>query len=450
MTAGRSADEPRRGMLPATHRDPERSSGLEALARAVQVGLAVPMAVVALVEPERVVVLASVGEADVDAARRGMPLFESFCHRVADDRRPLILDDASLDRATSDSDATEDVGASAWIGMPVLVEGSDEIGVLCAIDHVPRVWTARHLELLRALAEAARVMMSASTKALDATEAQTAVDAHVVATRRVEAELRRERENRAAELQHMARRLQQGLLPRLHVASASAEVLSLYQPGEQRMLLGGDFLDVYEHPSGALSLLIGDVSGHGPDAASFAVGLRAAWRALLLTGTGPTRILAALNDIAHSERRDPEMFATVCYCLLAPKRDQLTWASAGHPPPLLLERATRQLVGRPGPPLGVVDCGDWTPTRTTLSPRAAVLLYTDGLIEGRRGPDADARYGSDALIQSIDEVRTKTPLDQASLEAIVAAARHANGAPLADDVAMLLTSLRPGPAPKKF
>ncbi|MCW2545771.1 MAG: putative Sensory transduction histidine kinase, partial [Mycobacterium sp.] len=158
---------------------------------------------------------------------------------------------------------------------------------------------------------------------------------YAVERRRAEESARQLRE---AELQQAEiNRLTRGLLPQPQLLSSDLFVQSRYTPGERRQVLGGDFYDVVEEASGTLHLLVGDVSGHGPDEAALGVHLRVAWRTLVLAGVASERVLAILEDILVRERRTDEIFATVCQLVVhADRRSAGLWL-AGHPVPILLD-----------------------------------------------------------------------------------------------------------------
>ncbi len=135
-------------------------------------------------------------------------------------------------------------------------------------------------------------------------------------------------------------------------------------------------------------MLIGDVSGHGPDEAALGACLRIAWRTLTLALRPPQETLAGMQQMLTHERHAPDMFATLCVAVVAPDRASAEIFLAGHPPPVLADasgaaaaRASSTSARRsasstppPGAPTPIVLTGDWS-----------LLLYTDGLIEGRIG-----------------------------------------------------------------
>lgn len=132
-------------------------------------------------------------------------------------------------------------------------------------------------------------------------------------------------------------RLERGLVPHPIVNDPSIRIASSYLPGRRRALLGGDFYDAVEAADGSLHLLVGDVSGHGPDEAALGAGLRIAWRALILSGADGDLVLRTLQRVIEHERRVPEMFATLCMLEIAPDRREVCMRRAGHPPPVLID-----------------------------------------------------------------------------------------------------------------
>ncbi len=231
--------------------------------------------------------------------------------------------------------------------------------------------------------------------------------------------------------------LQRALLPRVSVTGQGIVVTSCYRPGEQRLALGGDFYDAVELPDGTVAMVIGDVSGHGPDAAAIGANLRASWRMLALARRRPEDLVRELELMVVAERGTAELFVTLCCAWIAPGRDRLSVLSAGHPPPLLLGPTPVSIVCPTGPPLGVVEDGRWEVFEHRLGADAELLFYTDGLVEGRASPGSDRRFGLDGLIALLPG----TPVDQGILDGVLDAAVAAHGEELPDDVAVLVIRL---------
>ncbi|WP_181781049.1 ATP-binding SpoIIE family protein phosphatase [Pseudonocardia pini] len=195
-------------------------------------------------------------------------------------------------------------------------------------------------------------------------------------TRQLDQARAHERENR---------RLGRGLLPTPLLCEQPLRLTTRYQPGERQLLLGGDFYDCIETDDGTVHVIIGDVSGHGPDEAAVGVSLRIAWRTLILAGVPAAHVLPILDKVLVTERHDPTLFTTVAMVSVAADRDRLALYLAGHPAPLLLDGTVPRLLPDHalGVPLGVRLGTTWPPVEVPLPRDWALMLYTDGLIEAR-------------------------------------------------------------------
>jgi serine phosphatase RsbU (regulator of sigma subunit) len=232
-------------------------------------------------------------------------------------------------------------------------------------------------------------------------------------------------------------RLERGLLATPLVFETSVGLATHYQPGRRRALLGGDFYDAVQLPDGSVQAVIADVCGHGPDEAALGVCLRVAWRALVLAGVPADALLETLEDILEYERHEESVFTTLCMATVYLGRARAELRVAGHPPPLVLvgdEVRTIEL-DRSGPPLGVSEDARWAPQEIELPPGWALLLYTDGLIEGRRGT---GRLGEEGLVELVVTARRAGADPWALLRTVVERAEEHNGGPLLDDAAALL------------
>ena len=191
--------------------------------------------------------------------------------------------------------------------------------------------------------------------------------------------------------------LQRGLLQPVGGAVDDMEVVSRYAPAEDHLEVGGDFFDVLPLADGSAMLVIGDVVGHGIDAASAMGQLRSAVRALSTTTSSPARLLELLDEFALLV--PPCAFATAAIVVVAPDRQTLRYSLAGHPPPVW--RDTSGAVGLLGEalsrPLGIVF-GDRPEATVELAAGYTFCLYTDGLIE-RRGEIIDV--GLDLLVATM-------------------------------------------------
>jgi PAS domain S-box-containing protein len=267
-------------------------------------------------------------------------------------------------------------------------------------------------------------------------------EAREAEARENEAEMLREQRRVELERRDLASRFQRSLLPRVDVRPRGVRLCSLYQPGETRMLLGGDFFDAFPLSDGRLALMIGDVAGHGPESASLAVALRASWRALLLSGTvSSDTVIAALNEIALAEQASEEAFATVCVCKISAERDELVWSSAGHPAPIVDSSGTiGDLKGIIAPPLGIAPRANWPRNSVRVAAGDRILLHTDGLTEGRARPDDQARLGLPGLLDALRQISGE-PFSHGTLKRLVDDITASNGEALPDDVAILAVEI---------
>ena len=233
-------------------------------------------------------------------------------------------------------------------------------------------------------------------------------------------------------------RLERGLLPSPLLTDSRLRVSARCLPGGKHHLLGGDFYDVVETSDGWVHALIGDVCGRGPAEAALGVCLRVAWRTMVLAGRPADEILATLSDLLEHERQDDTMFATLCMMSVHPDRTTGWVRMAGHLPPLLLTRGgVAELPTRPAAPLGLSEVRDWPGTQVRLDGSWSILLYTDGLIEGRIGKGSE-RLGSEGLMDLIRE--SLSALDRPGeelLDQVIDRVRELNGGDLDDDLAVL-------------
>ncbi|MGY1456316.1 SpoIIE family protein phosphatase [Streptomyces sp. SS8] len=191
-------------------------------------------------------------------------------------------------------------------------------------------------------------------------------------------------EQQAAERNRMTLQLQRAIMPptRGPIDAGGLDIAVRYRPAEKDHLVGGDWYDAVVLPSGQVLLSVGDVAGHGIEAATGMVVLRNALRGLATTGAGPAQILAWLNTVAHHLTEN--VTATAVCGLYDPDTRTLRWARAGHPPPVLVRRgeaAALPLVG--GLLLGAIAEAGYEEEKLVLETGDMLLMYTDGLIERR-------------------------------------------------------------------
>ncbi|MFE4972405.1 SpoIIE family protein phosphatase [Kitasatospora sp. NPDC056651] len=226
---------------------------------------------------------------------------------------------------------------------------------------------------------------------------------------------------RFARSQGLALELQRALLSEPGSPHPNLSLASRYLPSGSSSVVGGDWFETVRLPFGRTLLAMGDVMGHGVEAAVDMSHYRSALRDLAGMDLPPHRILRQLDDVISAD--DSARPATCLLALADPGRGRWTLSSAGHLPPALIApgRPTTLLRVPTGPPLGT-GLGGYQQTTRPLLPEQTLLLYTDGLVE-RRGEDIDV-----------------------SLERLAALRLPATG-DLDDLLDALLHSLVPPPAP---
>lgn len=182
---------------------------------------------------------------------------------------------------------------------------------------------------------------------------------------------------------HVTLELQRAILP-LHEAPFDLPGLRAvvrYLPASRDSRVGGDWYITAEMPGGHVLLAIGDVGGHGLAAAAGMARLRGALAGLAITGSPPQRLVGWLNDLVHHV--DPEHTASVVAGYFDPATRVLTWAQAGHPPPVLVRGAGARPLEAPAGILLGAGRGRYEAASITLQRGDLLLLYSDGLIERR-------------------------------------------------------------------
>jgi serine phosphatase RsbU (regulator of sigma subunit) len=193
-----------------------------------------------------------------------------------------------------------------------------------------------------------------------------------------------------------------------------------YLPASTDSRVGGDWYITAEMPAGRVIIAIGDVGGHGLPAAAGMARLRGAMAGLAITGSPPGQLLGWMNDLVHHVA--PEHTASLMAGYFHPASRRLTWAQAGHPPPVLVRGETANPLEAPaGILLGAAKESYETAT-VALLPGDLLILYSDGLIERR---DRSLDEGLARLCEAVRGI--------ADPERAIAAALHALGATAPED-----------------
>jgi serine phosphatase RsbU (regulator of sigma subunit) len=200
------------------------------------------------------------------------------------------------------------------------------------------------------------------------------------------------------ERDHVARTLQQSLLPPALPEIPGVEIAARYLPAGAGNEVGGDFYDLFP-TLGGWALVIGDVCGKGPEAAAVTALARYTIRAASMRESGPVRILLTLNEAIRqhgpADRFCTGIFASLVHRAAGPRLD---FACGGHPLPLLVRPGGQvERLGDPGTLLGALPRPRLSWCAVDLEPDDALLLYTDGVIEARNG--AGELFGEERLAE---------------------------------------------------
>ena len=323
---------------------------LEELLNRVIEMLEVDFAAIVLAEDDETYHVSASQGLDVELGELRLRAGQGFVGRVAESRRPIVLEHVR------DSDVIPPLrgsGIESLMGVPLMVEGR-VTGVMPIGSYTRRAFTPEEVRVT-----------------------QLAADRMAVAI------------DRARLYQHehtIAETLQRSLLPHVLPSVPGMRVATRYLPAGSDAQVGGDWYDVVELPTGGLGLSIGDVSGHGIEAAALMGQLRNALRLAALEGEDAGSAMMAVDRLLQSQRSRDDTIATAVVARLNGTGRTLELASAGHPPPLVVRPdGSVSYIDHPrSVPLGVSAGRDRLSGSCELHAGSLVLLYTDGLVE-RRG-----------------------------------------------------------------
>jgi serine phosphatase RsbU (regulator of sigma subunit) len=188
--------------------------------------------------------------------------------------------------------------------------------------------------------------------------------------------------------------LQAALLPAVPTNLGELEVSVAYRPA-QGLAAGGDFFDVFTVSPERTGIIIGDVSGHGRESLIHAALVRYTLRTLMGEGHSLPEVLLRADRYLTGELGDG--FATVIICSYEHTIGELTWAKAGHEPPIIAGEPDRE--EEAAIPLGLGMGDSWPQFSRFLAPGESVCLFTDGLIESRRGGQELGRAHLKSLVE---------------------------------------------------
>ncbi|HEX5145540.1 MAG TPA: SpoIIE family protein phosphatase [Conexibacter sp.] len=325
-----------------------------------------------------------------------IPVGRGFAGRIAASKRPLAIED--VDHADVLNPILREKGIHSLLGVPLLVEGR-VLGVLHVGSLTHRIFTPEETGLLQLAADRAAIAIE-------------------------HARLYAQRE--------LAASLQRRLLPTDLSGIGGLELASRYLPAS-RESLGGDWYDAFLLGRGRIALAIGDVVGHGVEAAAVMAQLRTALRAYAVEGHASGEVVELVNQLMCD--LGPRAMTTLAYVVLDPEAEDAELVVAGHPPPLLMAPgdAPSFVAAQGGMPLGVSTIARYPTEHFAVSPGSTVVLYTDGLVERRR---ESIDVGLERLRAIAREPTSVEGLCKRAIEQLVPDEPH-------DDVALIAARIPP-------
>ena len=191
-----------------------------------------------------------------------------------------------------------------------------------------------------------------------------------------------------------AREIQEGLLPKKIPQVRGLEVAGTWLPAR---VVGGDYFDVLKFSESKIGVCIGDVVGKGISAALLMANLQASFRAFASEAVSPGTLVSKLNEVI-SNNIAADKFVTFGYCLIDTTDDRLTYASAGHCPPILFHKSGEAVpLKEGGTPLGIFPDRKYEDAGLQLESGDRLVLYTDGLTEAMNSDEQE--FGEQRLVE---------------------------------------------------
>jgi len=242
------------------------------------------------------------------------------------------------------------------------------------------------------------------------------------------------------ERSRIAHTLQARLLPSRLPSPPGMRLAARYRAAGEFNEVGGDFYDAFQRAPDEWVVLIGDVSGKGPEAAALTALARYTIRSAALNDWSPAHVLRRLNDTLLHEEESQFITVALAYLRPSPEGTRVKLVLGGHPLPCVVRAGGDvEMIGEPGTLLGIRTDIRLHESDAVLAPGDALLLYTDGVIEaGPRG----APLGERGLVDLLAGLEARDA--EGLVSAVDAAAVEINTGRARDDVALLAIESFPG------
>lgn len=360
-----------------------REAAFDELVRLATVITETPLAVITVVDGTRSYWKSVVSDELADLAQRDHPVLDSLCQYLIATGGPIVFDDVEADPRVRDNSTVREFDIGAWAGYPIYSLSGEILGGFFLINHEPRRWSDWEVQTLGTLSRAASKEI-ALREALAVSERRLAdmTRAHHIAI-------------------DLARTLQESLLPPMLPGVPGLQVAARYQAAGAVEVIG-DFYDLFHVVGGWWCAVIGDVCGHGVEAAKVTALARYTLRADANTHEQPSVVLRHLDRALKAQNGRHGRYLTAAYATFRVTATGIDGrlCLAGHPRPMIRRAdGTVSPVGTSGTLLGVMSEVALTDVAFHLCPGDLLLLYTDGLTE-RFGPDG-IQFSHHGLHQSM-------------------------------------------------
>jgi sigma-B regulation protein RsbU (phosphoserine phosphatase) len=368
--------------------------------------LDVPIAIVSIVDTDRIWFKSHHG---LDASQ--IDRDPGLCASAILHENPWIVTDAQHDpRTLANPLVAGEFGLRFYVGVPLTTHDGYNLGTLCVLDKAPRTVSDDEIGMLEKL----------TALVMDELELRRSAHAAIA-----------ESAGRLEEVEALAEALQSSLLPPALPKIDFIDLAASFRPASRHQV-GGDFYDVFPTGGNSWGLVIGDVRGKGPIAASRTSLTRYSMRTAAVYESEPLAVLRAVNQTLLTDTRDElePVFVTAIFAhaFRSGEDVEIHFASGGHPLPTVLRRdGTVAVVGTPGSLLGVVEEPDLTGSVVRLSPGDVLVLVTDG-VHDSGGPARLEQAGLDRILRSCQGYEPQEVVDRVT----AAAMEHQR-----DDIAVL-------------
>jgi serine phosphatase RsbU (regulator of sigma subunit) len=363
------------------------------------------------VNAQRGVVMILEGDTLVARAHKGegFRISTAVRDRVIREKTSILVRDAQLDDAFKSRMSIVEQKVHTMMAVPL--QTNDRIIGLIYLDSpfVLREFTKEDLSLLTVMANVAAIRVES---------------ARLAEVEQAERIMKRDL-SQAAEIQRRILPETAPEVPGLQLAGFNAPCRTV----------GGDYYGFVSYPSGRVGLALGDVSGKGMAAALMVMAFEARLRVLVEDTENPATLVVRLNKITCANCPS-NRFITFFFSVLDPATGNLSFANAGHNPPIVVRTSGEvEMLDGGGPVLGVLPIAPYSEQQARLGPGDLLVVYSDGVTEAAN--TGDEEFGEERLIEVLKRRRTE------SSDAIVSAVmeslnRFTSGAPQADDITLVV------------